>query len=172
MRAALLHMPSSCTFCILLAVAVVSIHAARDSDNFQRLNEFLPLTQTGPTCSNCDWTAVEDIGVRGRASFPSFPVRESYYDRLPLAAKNEVRPAVWTLSTMSAGMYCEFITSSPNIYFNVSYTSPDLSMYKQLPLPLFICINNGLGITSAPQASQVWIYMHGTTMPLLGGSHP
>jgi hypothetical protein len=137
-RTAVLHMPSSSTFCILLAFAVVAIHAASDSDSFHRLSEFLPLTQTGPACSDCDWTAVEDVGVRGRALFPSFPQRESYYDRLPLAAKNEVRPAVWTLSTMSAGMYCEFITSSPSIYLNVSYTSPELSMYKQqFPLPLF-----------------------------------
>ena len=132
-RAMLLFLFSYCTFCIFMAVAI----ATSDSDGILRLLEVLPVRLPGPTCSDCDWTSAQDLGVKGRALFPSFPERESFYDRLPLAAKNQVRPVLWTLSTMSAGMYCEFTTSSPVLFLNVSYSSPELSMYISALLPKF-----------------------------------
>ena len=113
---------------VFTSVALAAL-VKSDSDALFHLDDFLFVKQAISPCSDCDWTSVQDIGVHGRALFPSFPERDSYYDRLPLAAKSQVRPAVWTLSTMSAGMYCEFATSSPVIYLNVSYTSPELSMY-------------------------------------------
>ena len=116
-------------FGLFFAVATVASLANSDSDGSLHLHEFLPSMQTGATCPDCDWTSVQDLGVQGRALFPSYPSRESFYDRLPLAAQTQVRPAVWTLSTMSAGMYCEFTTNSPIIFVNVSYTSSDLSMF-------------------------------------------
>ena len=115
-------------FGLFFAVATVASLANSDSDGLLHLHEFLS-SMPGATCPDCDWTSVQDLGVQGRALFPSFPSRESFYDRLPLAAQTQVRPAVWTLSTMSAGMYCEFTTNSPIIFVNVSYTSSDLSMF-------------------------------------------
>jgi hypothetical protein len=152
--------------CIVMAVTI----ATSDSDGILRLLEVLPVRLPGPTCSNCDWTSVQDLGVQGRALFPSFPERESFYDRLPLAAKNQVRPVLWTLSTMSAGMYCEFTTSSPVLFLNVSYSSPELSMYIfQLRFPNFICFKHVAGTTSAPRECQAWIYTRGMKTLPLGG---
>ena len=114
---------ASCTLCLIFAVAI-----AQDS-LVHHPHEFLHFGSPGAECADCDWTSVQDLGVHGRAIFPNFPERENYYDRLPLAAKTHVRPAVWTLSTMPSGMYCEFTTSSPILFVNVSYTSSQLSMY-------------------------------------------
>jgi hypothetical protein len=116
-------MRASCTLCLVLAVAIAQ------RDIYTQPHEFLLAGAPSAECPDCDWTSVQDLGVNGRALFPTFPVRENYYDRLPLAAKTQVRPAVWTLSTMPAGMYCEFVTSSPILFVNVSYTSSQLSMY-------------------------------------------
>ena len=108
---------------------VVTAVANRHFDSLIHPDDLHFLRPPVATCADCDWTSLQDLGVSGRAQFPSYPERESFYDRLPQAAKAQVRPAVWTLSTMSAGMYCEFITSSPILYVNVSYTSPEMSMY-------------------------------------------
>jgi hypothetical protein len=57
------------------------------------------------------WHDLQQFGVEGRA----FDDTEVYYDRLPARAKDQVRPAVWSLSRDSAGMAVRFVTDAPTL---------------------------------------------------------
>ena len=53
---------------------------------------------------------------------------ESYYDRLPAAAKDKVRPPVWDLSHHSAGMCLRFVTEAPSIKMRWTLRQKNLAM--------------------------------------------
>lgn len=71
------------------------------------------------------WIDAKDLGVDGRG----FQLTESYYDRLPAAAKNIVYKDIWRLSKHSAGMYVRFYSTSDTIHIKWSLTSPSLSLF-------------------------------------------
>ena len=54
-----------------------------------------------------------------------------YFDRLPAAAAATVRPAVWTLSTNSAGLQLRFISDAPEII--VKYIVKDTFQLPNMP---------------------------------------
>ena len=53
---------------------------------------------------------------------------ESYYDRLPAAAKDKVRPPVWDLSHDSAGMCLRFVTEATSIKIRWTLRKKNLAM--------------------------------------------
>lgn len=71
-----------------------------------------------------DWYNVQDWGVEGKG----FAECERYYDRLPTAAKAEVRDAVWSLSRHSAGMLARFETDARDIHVRYDLFSGRLDM--------------------------------------------
>lgn len=54
---------------------------------------------------------------------------ENTYDRLPLKAKNILKPNYWTLSKMSAGLAVRFKTNSSQLAIKWEVGSKNLSMY-------------------------------------------
>lgn len=60
------------------------------------------------------WTDAAELGVEGRA----FDDTPSIFNRLPAAAQDDVRPAVWGLILNSAGLFVRFETDSPSISLN------------------------------------------------------
>mgnify|MGYP001215062626 CR=1 FL=1 len=54
------------------------------------------------------WHDIQSWGVEGKG----WTDTEQYFDRLPAAARRQVRPAVWDLSRHTAGMSARFITDA------------------------------------------------------------
>jgi hypothetical protein len=57
------------------------------------------------------WHDCKDIGVEGKG----WNDTQSFYDRLPAKAKDNVPPMVWSLSHQSAGLCVRFTTDAPSI---------------------------------------------------------
>ena len=71
------------------------------------------------------WTDVSGWHLEGRA----FDDREAPFDRLPAAARAEVRAKVWELSRHSAGMAVRFVTDAREVHVRYRLTLPSLSMF-------------------------------------------
>ena len=104
-----------------------------------------------PPCKSCAWTDAKTLDVKGRANFPSFGKRDSYFDRLPSDAQGKVRNEVWSLSRMSAGMYIDFSTSSSQLYLNITYTTEVMSMWH---FPATGC--SGMDLYAWDSANETW----------------
>lgn len=72
--------------------------------------------------SHISWHDVRTWGVEGKG----WDDTERYFDRLPAAAGEQVRPPVWNLARHSAGMSAGFITDAAEI--QVRYTLYDDSL--------------------------------------------
>lgn len=71
------------------------------------------------------WTDVSTWQLEGRA----FEHRAAAFDRLPAAAKADVRKTVWDLSRDSAGISARFVTNAREVHVRYRLTSASLSMY-------------------------------------------
>lgn len=72
------------------------------------------------------WNDVSGWGVEGRI-LPN-QERQRWYDRFPVAAKNDVTASVWNLSRDSAGMMVRFKTNSPSIHVHYKLNKSNLAM--------------------------------------------
>lgn len=70
------------------------------------------------------WYSGALLGVEGKG----WENTESFYDRLPLKAKETVRRQVWNLSHCSAGMRIRFVTDAKNIQVRWTLTKKSLAM--------------------------------------------
>ena len=70
------------------------------------------------------WYDAKLLGVEGKGWIDT----ESYYDRLPLKAKETVRKPVWALSHCSAGMQIHFATNAKKLMVRWTLTSKSLAM--------------------------------------------
>jgi len=70
------------------------------------------------------WYDVRQWGVEGKG----WSATESYFDRLPAAAQAVVRPPVWYLSRMSAGLAVRFQTNAAAISVRYHLLYPELAM--------------------------------------------
>lgn len=71
-----------------------------------------------------DWYDVQRLGVEGRG----WNNTESYYDRLPVGAKEIVTKPVWNLSHCTAGMVVRFKTNAEEIKVRWALTKKELDM--------------------------------------------
>lgn len=71
------------------------------------------------------WRNIEKWGVEGKG----WKQTESYFDRLPAAAKKVVRPPVWELSLMTAGMATRFQTNAGQISVRYKLRFPTLASH-------------------------------------------
>ena len=92
----------------------------------QRIARLGTITPTISANSENDiaWYDAKDIGVEGKA----WEDTETFYDRLPARAKEQVRSAVWSLSQDSAGMCIRFVSSAETIHARWTLKSNDLAM--------------------------------------------
>jgi lysophospholipase L1-like esterase len=70
------------------------------------------------------WHDVRTWGIEGKG----WPDTEHYFDRLPAAARDRVRPPVWDLSRHSAGMCTRFITDAQVIHVRYTLLNERLAM--------------------------------------------
>ncbi|MDP6053384.1 MAG: SGNH/GDSL hydrolase N-terminal domain-containing protein, partial [Candidatus Latescibacteria bacterium] len=70
------------------------------------------------------WHDIQSWGVEGKG----WTDTEQYFDRLPAAARRQVRPAVWDLSRHTAGMSARFITDASDIHVRYSLIDKRLAM--------------------------------------------
>ena len=70
------------------------------------------------------WYEARNLTVDGKG----WTNTESFYDRLPIYAKNMVRSSVWYLSHDAAGLNVRFKTNADSIYIEWTVTSEDLAM--------------------------------------------
>ena len=70
------------------------------------------------------WYNATELGVEGKAWHDT----ESFYDRLPTKAKNQVRPPVWRLSKHSSGICVRFATDATTIQARWTLISERLAM--------------------------------------------
>ncbi len=77
--------------------------------------------QIQKAADNLTWRDVRQWGVEGKG----WSNTEGYFDRLPRAARKIVRPPVWELSQMSAGLAVRFETNAPAISVRYQVTKPD-----------------------------------------------
>ena len=71
-----------------------------------------------------NWHDIQSWGVEGKG----WTDTEQYFDRLPAAARRQVRPAVWDLSRHTAGMSARFITDASDIHVRYSLIDKRLAM--------------------------------------------
>jgi len=104
------------------------------------------------TCTSTDslnWIDATELGLCG-SGFP--PSDKPYpYSRLPVAAKNVVRTAVWDLSLDSAGMFVSFQSNATLIYLNYTLVSSTLDMYH-MPMTGV----SGVDLYTLDDSSQRW----------------
>ncbi len=79
--------------------------------------------------ANLKWRDVRKWGVEGKG----WTDTEGYFDRLPRAARKIVRPPVWELSRMSAGLAVRFKTNAEAISARYELTNPNQA-FDHMPL--------------------------------------
>lgn len=67
----------------------------------------------------------QELGVHGRA----FNDTANYFNRLPSAAKGNVRDEVWNLSLMTTGMFVHFVSNATSLYIKYTTTDPINSLW-------------------------------------------
>ncbi|MEN6426413.1 MAG: SGNH/GDSL hydrolase family protein [Phycisphaerales bacterium] len=83
-----------------------------------------PLQGTADPCDGTVWYDGRLLLLEGRG----WQNTESYYDRLPAAAKDKVRDPVWSLSHDSAGMCLRFVTDATSVRIRWTLRDGDLAM--------------------------------------------
>ncbi|MFC1606774.1 SGNH/GDSL hydrolase family protein [Candidatus Latescibacterota bacterium] len=83
-----------------------------------------PSSAVEDTSGTILWYDLRLLDVEGRG----WTNTESFYDRLPSRARDNVRKPVWNLSLHSAGMYARFITDATEIHARWSLRSEGLAM--------------------------------------------
>ena len=114
--------------------------------------------------SAVDWTdgaallrgfaTFNDVNATNRNSLP----RISPYDRLPSKAMSDVRPAVWSLSKMSTGMYLRFTTNATEIFINHTLAFPSQELWH-MPLSG----TDGLDVYAWSTEDKYWRHLPVTT---------
>lgn len=84
--------------------------------------------QIKKAAANLAWHDVRRWGLEGKG----WDDTEEYFDRLPRAARKIVRPPVWELSRMSAGMAVRFKTNADAISARYELTNPN-QVFAHMP---------------------------------------
>ncbi len=90
------------------------------------------------------WFDIRQLGIGGRGWHET----KAFYDRLPAKAEGKVRPEVWDLSRLSAGMHVRFVTDATTIRAHWSVTLLALGLPNMAPtaasgLDLYVRMDNG-----------------------------
>ncbi|MBL9216043.1 MAG: SGNH/GDSL hydrolase family protein [Opitutaceae bacterium] len=78
-----------------------------------------------------DWHDVTAWGVEGRPAYEGME-RAHWFDRLPAAAEQTVRPRVWILSRDTAGMLVRFRTDATALHVDYKLLKPELE-FSHMP---------------------------------------
>ncbi len=105
--------------CWVLVVALLPF--TRAAVSAERID---PRTGVVDPCDGILWYDGSLLLLEGRG----WENTESYYDRLPLAAKDKVRTPVWSLSQQSAGMSLRFLTEATSIRVRWTLRNESLAM--------------------------------------------
>ena len=110
----------------------------------------------GKSPADIDWYNARYLGIGGKGW--GYDLTNSFYDRLPGYAKENVTEPVWWLSHNTAGMYLRFTSESPSINVRWSVLQQELGMHHMPPTGV-----SGLDIY-AKQKNGNWRWM-GTASP-------
>ena len=81
---------------------------------------------TGTVADQLEWVDAKPF-LRGTGFPPN--KKSAFYDRLPAAAVNTTRAAVWGLSRDTAGMYLSFASNTTDLIVNVTYVYGSFEMW-------------------------------------------
>jgi len=105
------------------AAAAVAIPGRWPAEVVLRAREAAGQEQDQPA-PDLAWSSIEDWRLEGRA----FGDRKAAFDRLPAAAEDIVRPAVWDLSRQTAGMAARFQSDTAEVHVRYRLTKAALAM--------------------------------------------
>ena len=97
------------------------------------------------TDHSTSWFDIRQFGVGGRG----WKDTRAFYDRLPAKAEGKVRPEIWDLSRLSAGMHVRFVTDATTIRARWAVKLPALGLPNMAAcavsgLDLYVRMDNGL----------------------------